>query len=702
MNTITNGCCIIDALCGIDTASPQVGQFTDNFNKIKFIIKKNLQGYNILLLTDTDGQVNFITPDDTILIRQTSTNSDETTLLWNIGREITAKSTVVIYQIVAYKGDIANPESTWYSKEGRLTVTESIDSSSASASVIGTYPNLLTRLILNIEKCKEENNTLFNTKVDKSEGKGLSSNDFTDDLKEKLEGVESGAKDNVNPDWNENDESKDSYIKNKPVIGEQICEKDYSVLDSIVEPGMYRIVGRETDYPNPSIEYLFVTKSLSGVFQYYMYNNGHISQRYRDFNSEWSNWEYTSAYAEERYNPESYQAMSGKAVAQALASLADSAPETLDTLKEIADALNNDPDFGASIITELSKKANSSDLSKVANTGKYNDLSGIPDILSYYDPTNQNPVNSQAILSAINSFGIKIKTILSLDELNSLTNYDDCGIYRLKGGIEKNDTLYLVVNYIRPIQYRFGYKIHKREFSTDKTWSSWEEIVVKSYNDLTDKPNLSEVATSGSYEDLSDKPTILSEDDVKNIHANYDYPVLRAESDSDGNKISLTYAKKNDVVTSYNDLTDKPNLSAVATSGSYNDLTNKPITVLNYEPTNEQLAQMGEGIYLARVGDYTFPDCLYFFSAREEWEIYDNVACKHRSWTVNIISHNGVRVERKDNYRFDGREDITIDWREVPLNDNMANKEYVDTAIGDVETSLENIIIKYGLGGDEV
>ena len=31
-----------------------------------------------------------------------------------------------------------------------------------------------------------------------------------------------------------------------------------------------------------------------------------------------------------------------------------------------------------------------------------------------------------------------------------------------------------------------------------------------SYNDLTDKPNFSTVATSGSYNDLTDKPTIPS------------------------------------------------------------------------------------------------------------------------------------------------------------------------------------------------
>ena len=167
MNTITDGCCIIDALCGIDTASPQVGQFSDNFTKIKFVIKKDLHDYNILLLTDTDGEVNFIAPDDSVLIKDTDSDTGETTLLWNIGREITSKSTVVIYQIVAYKGEIDNPESTWYSKEGRLTVTQSIDSSSKSASVIGTYPNLLTRLILNIEKCRENNDILSDKKVDK-------------------------------------------------------------------------------------------------------------------------------------------------------------------------------------------------------------------------------------------------------------------------------------------------------------------------------------------------------------------------------------------------------------------------------------------------------------------------------------------------------------------------------------------------------
>ena len=166
----------------------------------------------------------------------------------------------------------------------------------------------------------------------------------------------------------------------------------------------------------------------------------------------------------------------------------------------------------------------------------------------------------------------------------------------------------------------------------------------------------------------------------------------------------------------------------VGTSGNYNDLTNKPITVLNYYPSKEDLEKMGEGIYLAKVEDKTIPDYMYFFSTYENWE-YECPVCgnrvvafagaicpecftemsyedefKHRSWTVTIISNNGIRVERKDEYRNfrNGRENYTIDWREVPLNDNTATKDYVDRAIGDIETSLENIIAKYGLGGDSV
>jgi len=64
------------------------------------------------------------------------------------------------------------------------------------------------------------------------------------------------------------------------------------------------------------------------------------------------------------------------------------------------------------------------------------------------------------------------------------------------------------------------------------------DVFSGNYNDLSNKPNLSTVATSGGYNDLLNLPTLFS-----------------------GN---------------YNDLSNLPNLSTVATSGAYADLTGKP------------------------------------------------------------------------------------------------------------------------------
>lgn len=57
---------------------------------------------------------------------------------------------------------------------------------------------------------------LDSAKVDKVEGKGLSSNDYTDEEKAKLSGISAGAEVNVQSDWNVSDETSDSFILNKP------------------------------------------------------------------------------------------------------------------------------------------------------------------------------------------------------------------------------------------------------------------------------------------------------------------------------------------------------------------------------------------------------------------------------------------------------------------------------------------------------
>ena len=58
----------------------------------------------------------------------------------------------------------------------------------------------------------------------------VSTNDFTDEDKAKLGGIEDGAEVNVQADYDESDSTADSYIRNKPVISTVGHTGDYDDL----------------------------------------------------------------------------------------------------------------------------------------------------------------------------------------------------------------------------------------------------------------------------------------------------------------------------------------------------------------------------------------------------------------------------------------------------------------------------------------
>ena len=60
--------------------------------------------------------------------------------------------------------------------------------------------------------------TKLATKVDIVEGKGLSTNDFDNDYKTKLDSIAEGAEVNVQGDWNQTTSTESDYILNKPAI----------------------------------------------------------------------------------------------------------------------------------------------------------------------------------------------------------------------------------------------------------------------------------------------------------------------------------------------------------------------------------------------------------------------------------------------------------------------------------------------------
>ena len=82
------------------------------------------------------------------------------------------------------------------------------------------------------------------------------------------------------------------------------------------------------------------------------------------------------------------------------------------------------------------------------------------------------------------------------------------------------------------------------------------------WTNVTGKPTLATVATSGSYNDLTNKPTI---------------PTAVSQLTNDSGYLTSV---------SWSSITGKPTFATVATSGSYNDLSDKPTSILNFGITD--------------------------------------------------------------------------------------------------------------------
>lgn len=97
-------------------------------------------------------------------------------------------------------------------------------------------------------------------KVDKVTGKGLSSNDFTTALLDKLNGIAAGAEANVQSNWNETDTTSDAFILNKPTIPEESVyfgewdDIDYYDLLDAIQSGKVVIIL----HPSATVDEYFV------------------------------------------------------------------------------------------------------------------------------------------------------------------------------------------------------------------------------------------------------------------------------------------------------------------------------------------------------------------------------------------------------------------------------------------------------------
>ena len=151
-----------------------------------------------------------------------------------------------------------------------------------------------------------------------------------------------------------------------------------------------------------------------------------------------------------------------------IAELVDSSPTTLDTLKELANALNNDPNFATTVTTELSLKANKnyvdSELDKKSDvhTHPYKDINYIPK----WDEVSNKPLEFNPT-SHIHSYNeLEDKPFIPIVDVTK--SYVDTELKK------KSD-------------------VHTHPYKLDSYVPSW--------NELTNKPTIPTVDVNKSYVD---------------------------------------------------------------------------------------------------------------------------------------------------------------------------------------------------------
>ena len=253
-----------------------------------------------------------------------------------------------------------------------------------------------------------------------------------------------------------------------------------------------------------------------------------------------------------------------------VADLVNSSPETLDTLKELSDALGNDSNFATTVANQIGSKADKDDVYTKLETdtlleGKANSVHNhvVSDITDF--PTIPTKVSDLTNDSGYIT-GVAWGDITSKPELSQVAisgSYSDL-----------SDT--------PTIPTKTSQLINDSGFLT----SSNGLITSVSWNDITNKPNFSTVATSGSYNDLSNKPTIpkvynktltiqkngtnvatFTSNSNTDVIADITVPTKVSELSNDSGFITGI---------SWDKVTNKPTLATVASSGSYTDLSNTP------------------------------------------------------------------------------------------------------------------------------
>jgi hypothetical protein len=231
----------------------------------------------------------------------------------------------------------------------------------------------------------------------------------------------------------------------------------------------------------------------------------------------------------------------------AVSNLIDTAPAALNTLNELAAALNDDENFATTITTAISLKADTSSLTAVATSGAYSDLSGTPTLSAVATSGAYSDLSGTPTLSAVATSG----AYSDLSGTPTLATVATSGSYADLSGTPTLATVATSGSY--------------SDLSGTPTLAT--VATSGSYADLSNTPTLATVATSGSYADLSNTPTLAT------VATSGSYADLSNTPSIPTTLDSLTDVNVGGAVDG-NSFTNDTGFTTF--SGSYDDLTNKP------------------------------------------------------------------------------------------------------------------------------
>lgn len=379
-------------------------------------------------------------------------------------------------------------------------------------------------------------------KVDKVNGKGLSTNDYTDADKTKLDGVESGAQANVQADWNQTDSAADDFIKNKPNIPSGVVvDQVYDATSTNAQAGVA------------------VAEAVSGKVD-------------KVTGKGLSTEDFTTAEKTKLSNVES----GAQANVQSDWTQNDSTADDFIKNKPTIPAAQVNSDWDA--VSGVAQILNKPTLSTVATTGSYNDLSNKPTIPTVNNATLEIQKNSVKVgefsADASSDVTVNITVPVDADDVNALP---DTTKYAASIDVSINNTTYVMTTTLKD---QDGNTLGTAQV-VDLPLETM--VVGGSYDDTTHKIILT--LNNGTTVDFSVADLVSGLQSEITSTNKLDADLV--DDSTSTNKFVTAADKtawnaKSDFSGSYNDLTDKPTIPAAQVNADWNavsgvaQILNKP------------------------------------------------------------------------------------------------------------------------------